>query len=251
MGGSGSPTSDGTQTPASDDLEDFLRECVTATKFRVGQVSFPGEMRMGVGDSSSYSAVVDVRTEPAPAETAIDAPSPRSEKVTVKCILSARLETIGDGMEVKPATAAEEGGWRTLAFTPDGVIEWVWTVKVLVPEDQTLRLDLVPAMEVEGKAGSPIRSTVSYITNVKVEPTLLEKVGHWFDTQWKIALAIAVAIGSAFLALITFSTQVRDAVRGLFKSKASEAAETAKAPAPTASDQPKKKKKKNKKPKRT
>lgn len=240
----GSASSSGTPDPGRGELEDFLRECKTATKFREGQVSFPDEMEIGVGESSSYSAVVDVRTEPAPAETVIDAPKPRSDRVKVKCILSARLVPVGDGMEVKPPTDADEGGWRTLTFTPDGLVEWTWTVKALVPEDQSLRLELLPAVEVQGRVGDPVRSSVSYVTRVKVKATALDKVGQWFDTQGKVLRGIGVAIGAIILGVLAFSSQLREAVAKLFKRKP---AEDAAPPPPTApAEKPKRKNAKKK-----
>lgn len=191
-----------------------MRDCQEASAFRGGQISFPAEKRLRVGQEDSYSAAVDVRAEPAPAETVIDDPNPRSERIKVRCVLSARLVAVGSGLEVEPDTDADGGGWRSLKFTPNGVVEWSWTVKAAEPTDKKLRLELMPAVEVEATGQSTgVNSSASYITNVVVEATPPERAAYWFGTQWKLIAGIAGVLGAALLAVLTFSHQVRVAVQ--------------------------------------
>lgn len=213
-----SPSNSATTNP-SDELDDFVRDCEESTTFRQGQ-QLPKEMQLRVGQSHTYSAAVDVQAEPGPPDTQIDNPNPRSERIKVQCVLSARLVPVGDGIVVVPSTGADGDGWRTLMFTPNGVVEWSWTVRPVDPVDQQLRLELVPAVKVESVSRSiAVNSSANYITNVRVDATVLEKLSYWFSTQWKLLAGIAAVVGAAFLAVLAFSSQAKEALRRLFKPK--------------------------------
>jgi hypothetical protein len=243
-----SPSSSATTNP-SDELDDFVRACEESTTFRQGQLSLPEEMHLRVGQSDTYSAAVDVQADPGPPDKQIDNPNPRSERIKVQCVLSARLVPVGDGIEVVPSTDAGGDGWRTLRFTPNGVVEWSWTVKPVDPVDQRLRLELVPAVKVESISRSiVVNSSADYITNVKVDATVLEKLSYWFGTQWKLLAGIAAVVGAAFLALLAFSSQAKEGFFKLFKPKN---AGTAAAPPATPPEKQQKKSKKSKKSKKT
>ncbi|HEU4545371.1 MAG TPA: hypothetical protein VFR88_03685 [Microlunatus sp.] len=220
----------------SDELDDFVRDCEESTTFRRGQLSLPKEMHLRVGQSATYSTAVDVQTEPGPPDRQIDNANPRSERIKVQCVLSARLVPVGGGIEVVASTDADGDGWRTLKFTPNGVVEWSWTVKPVDPVDQQLRLELVPAVKVESFSRSiAVNSSANYITSVKVDATVLEKLSHWFGTQWKLLAGITAVLGAAFLAVITFSSQAKEAFLKLFKPKpAGTAAPPPAAPPPAA-----------------
>jgi hypothetical protein len=238
----GRPSSSGAANP-SDELDEFVRDCEAATTFREGQVSLPKEMLLRVGQSDSYSAAVDVRTKPAPPEKVIDSPSPRSEPIKVQCVLSARLVPVSDGVEVVPSTDADGDGWRTVKFTPNGVVEWSWTVKAVHPVDQRLRLELLPAVKMEVASASTIMSSnASYITIVRVDATEIEKLSHWFSTQWKLLAGVAAIVGAAFLAVLAFSSQAKEAFLKLFKRNPAE--DTAAAEERTPSEKQRKKGKK-------
>ena len=220
-----------------------MRDCEESTTYYKGQVILPGEMQLRVGQSGTYSAAVDVQTKPGPPGKQIDSPDPRVETIKVQCVLSARLVPVGEEIEVEPATDADDAGWRKLRFTPNGVVEWSWTVKPLVPVDQELRLELMPAVEIDGDTEA-FSGSANYTTIVIVEATILEKASHWFSTQWKLLAGIAAVLGTAFLAVLAFSSQVREAFGKLFKPKV---AATAAAPAPPPpTEEPKKKKGKKK-----
>jgi len=232
-------SSTGTASP-SGELEDFVRDCEESTAFREGQISLPKEMRLRVTQSGSYSAAVDIQTDPAPPETQIDSPNPRSEPIKVQCVLSARLVPVGDGIEVVPSTDADGDGWRTLKFTPNGVVEWSWTVKPVHPVDQQVRLELVPAVRIEVNSRSiVVNSSANYTTNVKVDATTIDKLSYWFGTQWKLLAGIAAVVGTAFLAILAFSSKAKEAFLTLFKRRPAEDKAAAASP-----DKPKKKGKK-------
>lgn len=226
---SGGPTGGApsrTPNPSTDPLEDFVRECETATTKRVGQLSFPNVMRLRVGESDAYSAVVDVRASPGPPEREIDSPDPRSETIKVECVLSARLIPVSKGIEVVPSADVEEGGWRTQEFTTHGLLEWSWTVKPVDPGKQRLRLDLKPAVVVD----SDLRSRhgtggVSYLTDVQVDATAIERASYWFGTQWKLLASIAAVLGTALLAVLAFSNNAKEASLKLFKRNSAPKAE--------------------------
>lgn len=218
-----STTNDPTSSPTPNQDEEiaaFIRDCEQATTFREAQLVFPEYKRIHVGHSESYSAAVDIRSDPAPADKTIDDPHPRSEPIKVQCVLSARLVPLGEGIEVVPDTDADGAGWRLLKFTPNAVVEWSWTVKPIYPVDQRLRLELMPAVMILATGqSSAINSSASYITDVYVEATQIEKLSHWFNTQWKLLATVAAALGVAFLGLLAFSSQVREAITKLFKPK--------------------------------
>lgn len=237
-----SASSSATTNP-SEELDDFVRDCEESTTFRQGQLSLPKQMHLRVGQSDTYSAAVDIQAEPGPPDKQIDNPNPRSERIKVQCVLSARLVPVGDGIEVVPSTDADGDGWRTLKFTPNGVVEWSWTVEPVDPVDQQLRLELVPAVKVESVSRSiAVNSSANYITNVKVDATVLEKISYWFGTQWKLLAGIAAVVGAAFLATLAFSSQAKEAFFKLFKPKP---AETTSAPPTPPPDKQQKKSKKN------
>ncbi len=195
-------------------------------------------MWMKVRESQAYNAAVDVRIDQVPPEIVIDAPKPRSARVRVKCVLSARLVAVGKGIEVVPSSDADGDGWRALTFTPDGVVEWSWTVTPTVPADQELQLELQPAVEMgEGSQTTVRASTVHYRTEVFVEASTIERVSYWFNTQWPLLTGIATAIAVAILAVLAFSTKARDAILGLFKRKPANTAEGA--PSALAAPEPK------------
>jgi hypothetical protein len=201
-------------------VDDFMRNCEKATKFISAQVDFPRTMTLRVGASDSYSTAVDIRANPAPPGQVIDTPDPRSEPIKVQCVLSARLRSVGDGMDVVASSDTYEGGWRTLKFTPDGVVEWSWTVKALVPANQRLRLQLQPAVKIEGSSQSGINATsADYITNVDVQASLIESASYWIKIQYPLLTGILGVLAAAFLAVSAFSSKARDALAKLFKRK--------------------------------
>jgi cytoskeletal protein RodZ len=93
-----------------------------------------------------------------------------------------------------------------------------------------------------------VNSSADYITNVKVDATVLEKLSYWFGTQWKLLAGIAAVVGAAFLALLAFSSQAKEGFFKLFKPKN---AGTAAAPPATPPEKQSKKSKKSKKSRKT
>lgn len=239
-----SPTKD-----SEDELDEFLRKCEESLDAdRQGQIDHPANMWMKVRENQSYNAAVDVRIDQVPPEINIDGPKPGSERVRVRCILSARLVAVGKGIEVVPSSDTDGDGWRALTFTPDGVVEWSWTVTPTVPADQELQLELQPAVKMgEGSQSAVRASTVYYKTEVFVEATRIERLSYWFNTQWPLLTSVVGAIGVAILALLAFSTKFRDAARAIFKRKPAATAESAEAsdaaPEPEPAEQQKAKQK--------
>lgn len=181
-------------------LEDYRAACEERTaeeSWRAGQIDYPGRMSLDLGSSATYQAAVDIRDEPLPPEQVIDASSPKSRSVLVRCILSARLESVGAGLEVTGETEGL-GGWQARDFSPSGVTQWTWTVKAAEPGDHELKLTLRPITTERDLVNDVGVEQKSFTTAVSVDASVVQDLAHWIDTQ---GAALKTIFGGTFLLL--------------------------------------------------
>jgi hypothetical protein len=196
-----SPKPSSTNHAVTDDFVAFQRACEQgANAWRGGQVDYPKTLGVLLGEAATYNAAVDVRDVPLPEQTVIDVPRGKatSEPVAVQCLLAARLTPVDDDIKVADTP---EGEWSFREFTPVGVVEWSWSVTATTPADHELRLDLRPAVRLDESPTTPITQLASFTTEVDVKSTALERLAHWFDTQWPLLAGIAAILGAAALAV--------------------------------------------------
>lgn len=169
--------------------------------WRNAQVDYPKALAAEVGKSSIYEAAVDARDARPPADQviAVSSDNAATKQVAVRCRLAARLIPSSDTLKVDP----DDSDWEYRDFSPTGVVQWAWNVTPTKPVDQKLTLVVRPAIDLSGSEGQASNSygvgsntEVRVFTDVSVEATLIEKVAHWFETQWPLVLAILVALGA-------------------------------------------------------
>lgn len=218
--GAGMATTSPTSNPSKSDkaLNDFTAACAKSGAFRQGQVDFPRTIDARVNRAVSYDAAIDIRSQPAPAEKVIDTHDPKSEPIAVECVVGARLVDVGDAITVQ-ADSDSDDGWSYSEFTPSGVLQWSWTItpKAAVGNEQ-LRLEIRPAVKLVRTAEFGIVPTsANYLTTVNVSATWIDRVAYWFQTQWSPLKTVASVLGVALLAVLAFSTKVRESVAALFR----------------------------------
>ncbi|MGE3289134.1 MAG: hypothetical protein AB7J32_23960, partial [Pseudonocardia sp.] len=134
-------------------LDDFLAKCEAGVKeWRQGRVDYPPSVDIGLGETATFVAAVDVRDVPTPPEEVIG-PGGVSEPVVVQCAVFARLKAIGDA----DALEIDQEDWVVRKFTPIGMIEWTWAVKATKIRSQDLLLELQPAILVDGELSPAAR----------------------------------------------------------------------------------------------
>ncbi len=202
-----------TQPPQTDRarLQQFTERCPNPNTYSTGQVVYPASLTARVDQTITYGAAVDIRANPAPPSVVIPGPDPTSEPVEVQCMVAARLVALGSGIVVEDIDATEDGGWRRQQFTPNGVLEWSWSVTPREPRPQQVRLELRPAIQV-GKSTESVlgRTQASYVTKVEVETTWIERLSEWFETQWPLLAGITTIVAGAVTGLLIFSKDTRD-----------------------------------------
>jgi RimJ/RimL family protein N-acetyltransferase len=204
------------QTPRRlTEVEKFVRDCEKSGDFIQGQVDYPVTLSAKIDQAITYSAAVDIRSNPLPPGRVIEGRNPGADRIVVQCVVGARLLSVGGGIDVDPST--ELGGWRYLKFTPSGILEWSWSVTPRTPVSQELRLELKPAAEVNGFPTA--LSTADYVTHVEVEADFVSKLSFWFQTRWKLIGVVAAAIAAAVLGILKFGADAHDAFRKLFPRK--------------------------------
>lgn len=185
-------------------LDAFLARCEQgAETWRAGQVDYPRSLPVSMGGSASYVAAVDVRDEPLPAEEVIPGADPFGEPVAVKCVLAARLTTVGDSLEV------DEQEWIFRSFTPTGVVNWSWSVTARAPGDHDLRLEIEPAVALDDLhrfGSSP--NTTTFVTRVSVDATWLQRAGEWWKGNWDVVALIAAAVGAALVGVVKWGGEL-------------------------------------------
>ena len=213
--------------PADPDqeLDAFISSCAQG-RFRKAQVDYPRTLPARLGRATTYGAAVDIRDTPAPPDKVIDAADPTSaDDVKVECAVAAKLVSVGGGISVDAADTPDDG-WIYLVFPPSGVLEWSWSVTPREPVSQQLRLELKPTAKIDDRYDRNKRGTAVYVTTVNVTATPIDRLAYWFQTQWGPLTAIAGSIGVAILAILTFSSKARDAVKRLFTKQPPQVADT-------------------------
>jgi hypothetical protein len=184
----------------SPELLAFFDSCKQGVEvWMAGQLSYPKDVRLDVGETKSYVAVVDIRENPAPSDEVLPVQGGESTPVAVQCALAARLSPQGDGLRV------DEPDWVLRTPTPAGVVNWSWSVTGLKPKGHDLKLELQPAVKIANgllmvRNTEPMVS--SYVTTVNVEGTVIEDFGQWWNENWPILAAIAGATAAGVLALV-------------------------------------------------
>ena len=224
---SGSPASVGPDQPktVTKDLVQHLRDCEQGVSdWQPGQVDYPTSLEIKVGETATYVAAVDIRDVLQPPTEVVPDSSARSEPVAVKCEIAARLTPLGDALQ------ADSTEWSVRTFTPNGFTRWAWLVKAAKAEDQSLRLELQPAITSAG--GDVLVSDRStnvgvFITRVHVTQSVGQAAGQWWDENWGKLSVIAAAIGAALVALVKWSGGFAESIRNLRrKSRAEQHADT-------------------------
>jgi hypothetical protein len=191
--------------PEEPDLESFVAQCEGDVRdWRAGQVSYPEEVRVEVGETKAYVATVDVRPDPADPSDVIPGPFATGEEVSVRCEIAARLTSLGGALTV------DEDDWVLRSFTPSGVIRWTWAVTAVKAAEQDLRLELQPAVRSEDGAvlvSDTSTDVSSFVTRARVEQGALQRMGDWWTENWGTITLVSAGIGAAVLALLRYGTE--------------------------------------------
>ncbi len=190
-----------------DSLLSFQRDCERgAGRWRAGQVDYPDQLLVPLGRGTTYNAAVDVQDEPLPPDDVVENTGTSTfELVAVQCVLGARLVAVDEGIAVAPSA---EGDWTYREFTPSGVVEWAWSVTATTPQGHELRLDLRPAVRMDGLPNVLDMQVSSFKTDVNVDATRLERASYWFNTQWPLLVGICAVLAAAVLALVAFGRRI-------------------------------------------
>ncbi len=162
---------------------------------------------MALDKGATYNAAVDVNDNLLPPEDIVENNGPvTSELIKVKCVLAARLVAVDEGITVTPPG---DGDWVYRAFSPSGVVEWAWAVTATTPETHQLRLDLRPAVRIEGLPSAATETLVSsFTTDVTVDATRIEAASYWFSTDWDRFAKIVAILAGALAAVLAFGRQL-------------------------------------------
>jgi hypothetical protein len=195
-------------------VREFVDNCKRGVvDWRKGQVHYPLVLSLNMDQSAAYVADVDIRDVRLPAETIIvtQGADPQAAPIEVQCVLSARLAPVGKSLEV------DNTGWTERKFTPNGYVDWSWSVTAHTTHDQQLRLELHPALttqdrEIQLGGGEP-SETLTYITQVHVNATTAQVVYQWWNDSGKIFVAIIGAAAAALILIIKWGGDLNRAIR--------------------------------------
>jgi hypothetical protein len=180
------------------------------SNWKTGQVDYPERLSLNMGQSTAYVVAIDIRNNPLPTEKVIPGSAPQSAPIAVQCVLSARLVPVGQSLEVS------DREWILREFTPTGLLNWSWSVKALAPGDQELRLELEPAVTTQGKyiltQGDNSLNVSTFITQVHVNASSIQRVGQWWNEYWGIISLIVAAIGAALISIVKWGGDLGQAV---------------------------------------
>ncbi|MEV4900054.1 hypothetical protein AB0K08_01780 [Citricoccus sp. NPDC055426] len=166
---------------------------------------YPRSLQTDVGDSETYQAAVVLDQSDQSLDEVISNPDgvTTQQGIRVRCIVGARLLAVGENVTVAGDPGSIESDWVNRRFTADGTIDWAWSVTATVPEDQQVRIQLRPALSINDGAQTITSDSVrTYVTEVQVSASLVERVAYWFETQWPLLVGIALALGVAVLAVL-------------------------------------------------
>ncbi|MCW0212414.1 MAG: hypothetical protein OJJ54_03570 [Pseudonocardia sp.] len=193
--------------PRSSALEEFLHDCESRVgRWRAGQVNWPGSLRVTIGDTTTYSATLDVGDVPSPTDVSIPGPSPRSEPVYVQCAVAARLTPVGDALTV------DEENWVVRSFTPLGKVDWTWAVTAAKAKDQPLKLEIQPAVQASNgvlQVSGENPEVASFTTDVVTDANILQETYQLISDN----KSAAIGLGIAMLGMITFAGRAGQALR--------------------------------------
>lgn len=204
--------------PAAEALRPWVQECrqrVGDTEF-AGTVTYPATLRADLDQTVTYQAVVTLEESDLAAEEVVTIPEgdAAERQIRVQCVVGARLLPVGDEVMVDEDPEALGGGWVNRRFTGSGSVDWSWTVTPTVPEDQQVQLQLRPTLAIDdGTQTIPASSVTTFVTTIDVQGTLVQRVAHWFDQEWPRVTGVALALGLAVLAVLTWWHRVRKAAR--------------------------------------
>ncbi|MFS0706209.1 hypothetical protein AB6N23_17015, partial [Cellulomonas sp. 179-A 9B4 NHS] len=203
------PPDDGAAPPVTGggELDRFLEACTSDLReWREGRLDYPAVLEVDLGDSVTYSAVLDVSDDPPP-EPQAPGPSPTSAPLHVRCAVSARLVALGDGLHVV------DEAWVDRTFTPSGVVGWSWEVRADEPGDDDVRIELRPAVAVGDDVvlGSAV---AEYVTAVDVRTPFVRSLGDWWSQYWATVALVAGGVGAAVLGVRRWWGQLRSGTGG-------------------------------------
>lgn len=198
------------------ELTAFSEGCDTAARQYVqGDVAYPRSLPAAMGEAASYEAAVRIRqVDPSSPTDLIDAADPTEEPVKVQCLVAARLVAVSETIDVEEPDEAGDGGWVYQEFTPDGTLEWAWSVTATAPRDGTLRLEMRPAVKGFDVTEVTRGRTARFSSDVVVDASWLQRGAYWTQHDGQALTVLAGFLGAALLGLLAFVPKVRDAVKG-------------------------------------
>jgi hypothetical protein len=184
-------------------------------------------------EAASFDAAIVIRqVDPTSATDLVDAADPTEEPVKVQCLVAARLVAVSETIDVEEPDEAGDGGWVYQTFTPDGTLEWAWSVTPTTPRDGTVRLEMRPAVKGFEVTEVMRGKTARFSSDVVVEASWLQRAAYWTQHDGKALTVLAAFVGTGLLGLLAFVPKVREAVSGAFR-RGGGAAPTPLAPAPS------------------
>jgi hypothetical protein len=174
--------------------------------WRAGQIRYPATLSVEMGASTSYTASIDVGPQPAGPSTQIPGDTPGAP-VQVQCAVAARLVPVGK-LKIDPSD------WSVRSFTPSAKVDWAWTVSTEEAADQQLRLEVQPAIRGDNGfsfIGATGPQTASFITDVAVEATFIQRAYQYVSDNQPAALGIAAAV----ILALGLASRIKKATRSL------------------------------------
>lgn len=176
----------------------FLQDCESGVNEWIGgQVNYPRTLAVRMGESRSYRATIDIRTDPQTPDGTQLTDEATGEPVAVQCVVGARLAPVGDALDAEPRD------WVAREFTPVGTVSWVWSITSDSPGDHQVGLMLHPALATRDGRVIPTESdpmTATFVTDVTVEATAVQRVVQWIDEN--LTTVIVTVGGLVVIALM-------------------------------------------------
>lgn len=194
------------------DVNTFIDSCQRGVNnWRPARIKYPTVVQLEVDAPTSYVVVVDTRSSPQLADFEVPATSARSEPVSVKCEVAARLTSFGETVDV------DGEDWVMRSFTPTGFIRWTWPINSNDVGSQDLRLEVRSA--ITSGSGQAIlvddtSAVSSYVTRTQTSAGIVQGFGRWWSDNWPPITTIAAGLAVAFLSVIRFTRRLRRELRG-------------------------------------
>ena len=218
-----------TTSASPDDLADFQENCeqqFNTQQWHTGNVLYPRSMNLQLGSTTTYDAIVELGDAGIPPKQTIAATDPAAEPVLVQCLISAKLVSVDDDIEVGSDTTelTESDGWYLQTFTPTGTVEWTWAVTAHAPGVHNLQFLLRPAVAYGGSTTGSSTGQQAYFTQITVNASTMENISYWFDTQFTTLGKIIGVLGTAIIGVLTWLVLFSETWGKLRKRTSSEAA---------------------------